>query len=228
MTKIIPLSLLILVSGLLTACSSNNLLESQLKTYTGGSRMGDATSFFWYTENLALPYQASDYIVSTHDGWYQTHYNWQEGSVREIEREGKTSLAGKLVPFSLHLRFNGEGEAMYQQYKIDGKIRPLQHDELDGYLKQAEAIAETAKSQSQKDLSLIQGFWNGKQFESCDGEDYNKLEFNKTLPSMVIDRLANFDNYLAFLGYIRHGEVYIQELLMLEDDGYDCIEPFEG
>lgn len=220
--------LVFILSGSLLGCSSNNDFDSLLKTYTGGSRMGDATSFYWYTENLAFPYRGSDYIASTHDGWYQSYYTWAEGSVREIIREGEMLAEDELVPFTLHLRFNGEGEAVYQQYRVNKQVRPLQNTQLEGYLKQAEAIAKTTKQQSQDGLSLIQGVWDGEQFETCDGEEYSKLEFNKTLPSFVIDRLANFDNYLAFLGYVRHGELYIQELLMLEDDGYDCVEPFEG
>lgn len=228
MKKIITLPLFLLLSGSLIGCSSNNDFDTLLKTYTGGSRMGDATSFFWYTENLAFPYRGSDYIASTHDGWYQSYYTWAEGSVREIIREGRMLSDDKLVPFTLHLRFNGEGEAVYQQYRVNKQIRPLRNEQLEGYLKQAEAIAETTKKQSQQGLSLIQGVWDGETFETCDGEDYEKLEFNKTLPSFVIDRLANFDNYLAFLGSVRHGEVYIEELLMLDDEDHDCIEPFEG
>jgi hypothetical protein len=221
--------LLVILSSLLLGCSATESIDSQLKVYSGGSRMGDATSFFWYTEkSVALPYQGSDYVVSTSDGWYQTHYTWIDSSVREIVREGEMMVDDELVPFTLHLRFNAEGEAIYQQYRVDGKIRPLQDNALSGYLKQAEAIAATTKSQSQKNMALIQGVWDGKTFETCDGDEYSKLEFNKTLPSFVIDRLSNFDNYLAFLGNIRHGEVYIQELLTLDDEKHDCIKPFKG
>lgn len=228
MAKITPLFFCVLLSAILTGCSSNNELVNQLKTYTGGNRMGDATSFYWYTENLSFPYQGSDYSSSSEDGWYQSHYSWFASKVREIQREGSIKVHGELVDFSLLLRFNGEGEAVYQQYRVDGRIRPLQADELAGYIKQAEAIAQMTKEQSQRHLSLIQGVWDGEHFETCDGQEYDKLEFNKTLPSFVIDRLANFDNYLAFLGSIRNGEVYIEELLMLDDEDHDCIEPFEG
>lgn len=222
MIKPLKFSLILVISTALIGCSSSDGLEWQLRTYTGGSRMGDSTSFFWYTENFSLPYEGADYVTSTNDRWYQTHYRWLDSKVSEIVREGDIVVEDDLVPFSLHLRFNPEGEAVYQQYRVDRKIRPLQDNVLQGYLKQAEAIAEATKNQ--KALSLIQGYWDGEQFETCAGEDYAKLEFNKTLPSFVIDRLSSFDNYLAFLGTIKHGEVYIEELLMLADDNHDCID----
>ncbi|MGX9418692.1 DUF1481 domain-containing protein [Vibrio sp. RC27] len=215
----------LLISTVLIGCSSSDGLEKQLRTYTGGSRMGDATSFFWYTENFSLPYEGSDYVTSTNDQWYQTHYRWLESNVSEIVREGSVIVDDKLVPFSLNLRFNSKGEAVYQQYRVDRKVKPLQANALKAYLKQAEAIAETTKAQ--RGLALIQGYWDGKQFETCSGEEYDKLEFNKTLPSFVIDRLANVDNYLAFMGSVKIGEAYIEELLMLADDGHDCVKAFK-
>jgi hypothetical protein len=225
MTHSVRLSAALVLSILILGCASSKNDEQQLRTYSGGSRTGDATSFFWYTENFSLPYQGSDYVVSKQHGWYQTYYRWLDSRVSEIVRKGEMLGDGKLVPFSLHLRFNSAGEAVYQQYRVDRAVRPLQNNTLQGFLAQAEAIASDTKNQ--QELSLIQGYWDGKQFETCSGEEYEKLEFNKTLPSFVIDRLANIDNYLAFIGVIRFGEIYIEELLILDGDDHDCIEPFE-
>lgn len=218
-------SVALALCAFLLGCSSSQHDEQQLRTYSGGSRTGDATSFFWYTENYSMPYQGSDYVVSKQHGWYQTYYRWLGNRVSEIVREGEMLGERELVPFSLHLRFNPEGEAVYQQYRVDRVVRPLQNNALQGYLAQAEAIASDTKNQ--QELTLIQGYWDGRQFETCSGQEYEKLEFNKTLPSFVIDRLANIDNYLAFLGVIRFGEIYIEELLILDGDDHDCIEPFE-
>jgi hypothetical protein len=225
MIKYLHLSGALVLSTLILGCASGDGIELQLRTYTGGSRMEDETRFFWYTENFSLPFHGSDYVISTHDGWYQTYYRWLDSRVSEIVREGDMVVDSELVPFSLHLRFNSAGSAVYQQYRVDNKIRSLQNHTLQEYLTQAEAMAKTTKHQ--QELALIQGYWNGKQFESCSGDDYPKLEFNKTLPNFVIDRLANVDNYLAFLGSIRFGEVYIEELLVLDSDDHDCIEPFQ-
>ncbi len=62
------------------------------------------------------------------------------------------------------------------------------------------------------------------KLERCNGPDYNKVEFNHTLPNFVMSRLSTLDNYIGFLGKIRNNTVYIDELLILADDDHDCIE----
>jgi hypothetical protein len=216
---------LLLSSGLLFGCSSTQPLSTvDFEQYSGGERVGDVISLFWYTESQDLPHSASDFVQSDWDGWYQTSYRWQGKVLREIVREG-TQRSGKgLVPFHTHLRFGKNGEAVYQQYRVDGKVFPLTADALEHYKNQAIAIIGTVKKQDKQGTELIQGVWNGQQFETCSGHDYAKVEFNQTLPGFVIHRLASLDNYIAFLGYIRNNRVYVQEILILADDDHDCID----
>ncbi|ASA55982.1 DUF1481 domain-containing protein [Vibrio gazogenes] len=217
-----------LLSGLMLGCSSSQKPTSvSLENYSGGERMGDATSLYWYTEQSNRPYTADDYIQSRHDGWYQTSYRWENSVLKELVREGEqvSDSSGKqeLVPFQVHIRFDKNGDAVYQQYRVDDKVFPLTSETLEHYKSQAGAIVETVKKQDKQDQMLIQGVWDGETFETCSGQEYEKVEFNKTLPSFVIQRLSSLDNYLAFLGKIRNGRVYIQELLILADDEHECI-----
>ncbi|WNJ96458.1 DUF1481 domain-containing protein [Vibrio ruber] len=217
-----------LLSGLMLGCSSSQQSTSvSLENYSGGERMGDATSLYWYTEESNHPYAADDYIQSRHDGWYQTSYRWENSVLKELIREGEqiSVTAGKqeLVPFRVHVRFDKNGDAVYQQYRVNHKVFPLTAEALGHYKSQAEAIVDTVKKQDKQDQTLIQGVWDGETFETCSGQEYEKVEFNKTLPGFVIQRLSSLDNYMAFLGNIRNGRVYIQELLMLADDGHECI-----
>lgn len=71
---------------------------------------------------------------------------------------------------------------------------------------------------------LLQGYWDGDTFETCEGEEYNTLEFNKTLPSFVVNRLASVDSYVAFLGKKSPRRVEVDTLLLMDDDDRDCIE----
>ncbi|SMS01496.1 hypothetical protein VIM7927_02792 [Vibrio mangrovi] len=212
---------------MLGCSASQQLTTTLLEEYSGGERMGDAISLFWYTEESNHPYSASDYIQSRSDGWYQTSYRWENNVLKELVREGEqmsdTGEEQEMVPFRVHLRFDKNGEAVYQQYRVNDKVFPLSTETLKHYQSQAEAIVETVKKQDKQDQELIQGVWDGETFETCSGQEYEKVEFNKTLPSFVIQRLSSLDNYMAFLGNIRNDRIYIQEILMLADDGHDCI-----
>ncbi|NOD80566.1 DUF1481 domain-containing protein [Vibrio cholerae] len=218
---ILPLFALWLIGG----CSStpNPNLE-QINQFTGGKTIGDATSFYWYTESFQKPSSASDYVTSGDYGSYQTSYRWEEGQVREIRREGEHLDGKKLVPFRVHIRFSKEGEAVYQQYRLGGKVLPMNEEQLAHYVLQAKAVAEATKEQDKQGLELIQGYWNGKTFETCQGVEYQRVEFNQSLPSFVFNRLASIESYVAFLGKIRNGKVHIDELLLLDDAGHDCVK----
>ncbi len=187
--------------------------------------MGDATSLYWYTEKLASPMSAADYVTAGDYGWYKTDYRWSEGELRELIREGE-KLKGEfgLVDYRVHVRFNKGGEAVYQQYRVDGKVLPVKADELERYKNDAYTVARLTKQQDKKGRELIQGYWNGATFETCSGQDYSRLEFNQTLPSFVVSRLAGVDNYVAFLGSTRTHRVIVEDLLMLADEDHACIE----
>ncbi len=218
------LSVLILsfIAGCSSSATSPNL--EQMDQLSGGQRTGDATSFYWYTEGVSQPITASDYVVSETYGWYKTTYRWSEGAVREVVREGEQLKNEELTPYTVHMRFNKDGEAVYQQYRVNKKILPLNEGQLERYVLEAQAIRTMTKEQDKKGSELLQGYWDGETFESCDGKDYTQVEFNHTLPNFVMSRLSSLDNYVGFLGKIRNNTVYIDELLILADDDHDCIE----
>jgi hypothetical protein len=216
-----------LISFLLIGCSSSAPTNDpdQFKNYTGGSAVGDATNLYWFTERLAFPHTAADYVTAGDYGWYKSDYRWEEGKLRELIREGEQrSDDFSLVPYRIHVRFNQEGSAIYQQYRLDGKILPLKSEKIAWLRKEASNIPTTTKQQRDNGTRLIQGYWDGSSFDTCDGRSYGKLEFNQTLPSFVVNRLASVDSYTAFLGSVRGSSVVVSEMLMLADDDYDCIE----
>lgn len=182
--------------------------------------MGDATSFYWYTERLVLPSSAADYVSSGDYGGYQTNYRWDEGSLRELKREGSLLSKNSLVPYSIHLRFNKEGEAVYQQYRVDGKVLPLSKEQLYVYLAQSQYVASVTKDN--RGLSLIQGVWDGEVFASCTGDQYSQLEFNQSLPNVDMSSSSS-KHYFAFIGKVRNNRVYVEKLLVQADENHGCI-----
>jgi hypothetical protein len=216
-----------LLTFLLLGCSSGSQLDNteQFQTMTGGQSVGGTTSFYWYTERLDLPYSSADYVMSGTYGWYQSDYRWQGNELHEMVREGeKLNRAQELVEFRVHLRFSQSGEAVYQQYLLDDRIVPLTPEEIQSYQAEANAVTRIAEEQSKKGLHLFQGEWDGETFDTCSGEEYTRLEFNQILPDFVLKRLAYVDSYMAMIGGIRGGKLSVADLLMLEDDSFDCIE----
>ena len=215
-----------LLSTFLIGCSSTSPRKNleQFETYTGGQVMGDATSFYWVTNKLTQPHTSADYVTVGDYGWYQTDYAWSEGVLREFIREGEQrNSSNELVPYRVHVRFNKSGEAVYQQYRIDSKILPIQAKQLENYQKEAKSVLETTMKQDDEGLRLVQGYWNGSSFETCAGGEFDRFEFNQTLPSFVINRLAAVESYAAFLGSDSLGKMSVEELLMLAEDSHDCV-----
>ncbi|KGK21964.1 peptidylprolyl isomerase [Vibrio navarrensis] len=210
---------------LLAGCSSSSrpTLE-QFTEFTGGQMMGDATSFYWVTEKLSGPQKASDFVLVGEYGWYQSEYRWDEGTLRELIRQGeqRDNKLG-LVPYRIHVRFNVDGEAVYQQFRLNSKVLPIQADQLQRYQSEADMLVKKSKQQSRDGLELIQGYWDGETFETCTGEEFSTLEFNQTLPGFVINRLASVDSYVAFLGKKSSKRLEVDTLLLLDEDDRDCV-----
>lgn len=215
-----------LLSTFLIGCSSTSPRKNleQFETYTGGQVMGDATSFYWVTNKLTQPHTSADYVTMGDYGWYQTDYAWSEGVLREFIREGEQrNTSSKLVPFRVHVRFNKSGEAVYQQYRIDGKILPIRAKQLETYKNEATLALETTAKQNDEGFKLIQGYWNGQSFETCSGREFSSIDINQALPNFVINRLASVESYAAFLGSDSLGKITVEELLMLAEESYDCV-----
>ncbi|MFS1425578.1 DUF1481 domain-containing protein [Shewanella sp. 10N.286.48.B5] len=60
------------------------------------------------------------------------------------------------------MRFNQSGEAVYQQYRLDGKVLPLQSVQLDRFKQEAHLPPTLLRSKMMQGLELLQGYWNGK------------------------------------------------------------------
>lgn len=217
---------LLLASLSLVGCSSVETPNlEQFTHFTGGKTEGDASSLYWMTERLTRVSTAADYVTAGDYGCYQSDYRWDAGELRELTRKGD-QIDAKLgmVPFQIHIRFNKDGEAVYQQYRVNNKVLPLQRDQLARFKSEANDVVASVKERSRKGQSLIQGYWDGESLEVCDGNEFTTLEFNQTLPKFVIDRLASVDSYIAFIGKESRNKVTVDELLLLKDDEFDCVQ----
>ncbi len=220
----------LLLSVFLFGCSSDPSGEQRIKsvTFTGGQIQGDATSYYWYTRRLQQPLNASDYVTMGDYGWYKTTYRWEKNVLVEAVREGEMldSSDGQ-IPYMMHVRYNGNGEAVYQRYRKDGRIFPLMPNQLAQFQDQSKYLITKVEGLDKENVSLYQGEWDGETFYSCDGKQYDQLEFNQILPNFVVARLSGLDSFISFLGeeVDRDKKVLkMSELLLLTDDSYKCVE----
>lgn len=219
----------LLLSLFLFGCSSNPSDEQRIKsvTLTGGQIQGDATSFYWYTRRLQQPLNASDYVTMGDYGWYQTTYRWEKNILVEAVREGEMlDSTDGLIPYMMHVRYNGNGEAVYQRYRKNGRIFPLMPTQLAQFQDQSTYLIAKVEGLNKDDISLFQGEWDGETFNSCDGKQYSQLEFNQILPNFVVARLSGLDSFISFLGEEKNRDKKIlkmSELLLLTDDSYKCV-----
>ncbi len=191
---------------------------------SGGQPAKGGASLYWYTEQLSLPYTAADFVLSGDKSWYKSDYHWRGNVVREIIREGEKKVASELVPYRVHLRFNENEEAVYQQYRLGGKVFPMAPEEIQAVQSKVVLIQKITKEQSLSGSMLIQGYWDGEVFIDCSGREYRNFKFNQTLSDIVINRLATLESYVAFTGFGTGTNLVVKEVLLLEDEDYNCIE----
>ncbi|MDR9826401.1 DUF1481 domain-containing protein [Vibrio sp. FNV 38] len=219
--------LLSLLSLSLVGCASSVPSTSldQVRDFSGGQIVGDATSLYWSSERLVgQPISASDYVAMGDYGQFQSEYRWKEGVVREMIREGTQLHNNSVKDFQVHIRFNKEGSAVYQRYRVDGAVLPVRAEDLTRFIEDANRAVEVSRGQDKKKYDLIQGYWDGTDLTTCSGNVYREVTFNEPLPKVLMARLASVDSYVALVGLESSSEIEVNQLLLLDDDGRDCIE----
>ncbi|NAW69716.1 DUF1481 domain-containing protein [Vibrio sp. V27_P1S3P104] len=211
--------------GLLAGCASSlphpNL--ELLHDYSGGQTLGDATRLYWYTEYQNRPVKASDYVLLGDYGHYQTSYRWEDGQVREVVREGMQLKDNALVPYRVHLRFNQQGEAIYQQFRLEGKVLPLNQQQWREYQQQAQGLSELSKAQASQHITLFQGVWRDQTLTSCSAQSFSQVTFEASVPEWIQSRL-NDEHFLVLLGKKTRNQLQVQDVLMMTDSQHGCIE----
>ncbi len=227
---------------LLSACSSSsffndtfqgalsgNISESRKPLHlSGGNFDQNSKSFYWYTRTLSRPIDASDYVRFNNGSWYKTSYSWKSGVLRELVREGeKQASNSELKPYLIHIRFSAEGEAIYQRYRLDNKVLPLDQEDLSLYVNQSKVLMKTVDQQYQDKQQLVQGIWDGSVFETCQGKRFSHLTLSQgQLPAAVYERVKKLNSYVAFIGRVDSSKdsVFIDQLLSLEKASHGCIQ----
>ncbi|CAM4049709.1 MULTISPECIES: DUF1481 domain-containing protein [Vibrio] len=212
----------------LAGCSSATTplrQASSLTEYSGGYADDSKTALYWLTQRVNSPETSSDSVTFKDKTWYKSHYVWGDNNLQEIIRTGeRLTSTDKLVPYQMTLRFSGNGEAVYQRLRLNGKVIPMDKTQIDEVKQQANDLVSTSKVQQKQGVELIQGYWERGVFMTCEGRAFNNIELKEKLPTVVIDRLKDEENFAAFVGEYQSKKIVVDKLLILKHGNVDCIE----
>lgn len=226
MKRLIPLFFLSFLTGCVASSAPDNPIIP-IQTMTGGQAIGDATSLYWYSYRKNRSIQLSEVVMTDDDGDYQSDYRWRDGKLREIKRQGTLLQEDGLTSFSLRVRYDTQGRAVFQRYMVAGAVLPLSDSQLYQLTKQAQAGVDTVKKQHQQGQSLLQGHWTGSRLMRCGDEEAINVVFQPMQSDVVTWRLRQQPQagYMAVIGKVRKNELVAKQLLILKEETQPCIAP---
>lgn len=222
MKRLIPFVFFFLLAGCETTAVSDTVI-SPLSTQTAGYQHGDTTALYWYTSQQNQPVKLTEVITAVHGGRYESEYRWYEGKLREMKRQGtRVGDEHALVPFTLHLRFDPKGQAVYQRFTLNGSVLPLSEVELDAPRRQAEHALRVIRQQRQAGLSLVQGYWQQQMMIPCGEQRAKPLTFTTEAARVAASQYPAGTGYLALAGKVQRDRIEASKVLLLADHSQQC------
>ncbi|AMG30807.1 DUF1481 domain-containing protein [Grimontia hollisae] len=216
----------LLVSSLfltLAGCSSTEILQPSVQTVTA-TVQGNTTRIFWLDERQRFPETLTELAIMGEHGQYSSEYRWRKGVVREIQREGNTLIDGELKHQWVLIRYDSEGQAVYQQYRLNGVLLPIRSTELVRYYQQAQKALEAAQTLGKNKKYFFQGHGNQREFEECGTGDVKTLKFTVAFPDDIQQRLRQEDNFIAAVGTVEGDINTVETMIVLGDGSVNCFE----
>lgn len=218
------------VVSLLAGCATPTVPENSITpilTHSGGQTQGDATSLYWYSFQQNRSVKLAEVVTIGDYGSYQSDYRWREGKLREIKRSGTQQRDNALKPFTLHVRYDTQGSAVFQRYTVDGTVLPLTDTQLYQLTQQAENAASLVRTQRKEKQSLVQGYWQGDRFLRCGDAKPLEVTFQPALSKLNAYQLSKqtHSSFMVVTGKVSKNKLVASQLLILGDEDQDCITP---
>ncbi|WP_041394558.1 DUF1481 domain-containing protein [Photobacterium profundum] len=215
---------------LLTGCVASSVPENPIapiQTISGGEITGDTTSLYWYSHRQKRAIQLSEVLIGGDASKYQSDYRWREGKLREMKRQGTQLHDDGLKSFTMHVRYDTEGNAVFQRYTVADTVLPLSDAQLTELKIQANTAIELVKNQNKQGKSLIQGRWAGNRFMRCGDNREFEVAFQPTLSDSMLKQVQaqSQDGFMAVNGKIQKKALIAEQLLLLKDNTQHCIYP---
>lgn len=225
MKRLIPFVFLSLLAGCETTSVSDTVI-SPLSTQAAGYQHGGTMALYWYTSQQNQPVKLAEVVTAEHGGRYESEFHWHEGKLREMKRQG-TRMGDEhtLVPFTLHLRFDPKGQAVYQRFTQDGSVLPLSEVELSEPLRQVDMALQVIRQQHKAGLSLVQGYRQQQHMILCGEQRAMPLTFATEAAQRAVSQHQTSTGYVALAGKVRGDSIEASQVLLLADNSQQCLLP---
>ena len=214
-----------LLSLLLLAGCASSLPEPKLDPpvdYDAALVAEQGLFLYWTQEQQKEVLKAADRFVGNQQHVYQTSYRWQSGTLREILRIGSREQQTQ-QEYRLHLRFNQDGEAIYQQYRVADKVAPLTSAQMQFYFQQAMQVAPKVREKVAEKQQWRQGWWDGKTFSVCDGKSNSVVLMPQAKTQLEQLAWHTFPVYVIWEGERQVNQFQATQLLWWSYEAQDCL-----
>lgn len=216
---------LTLLSTLLSACSHQAGIDAaNIESKSGGEITETQRAWYWADVVDQQPLKAYDHVKRNNHTSYDSEYHWQNGVLSEVIRQGErmSRQGSERQTFRTHLRFDEQGQAVYQQDKVNQQVFPLTAHAIADIKQQADHVITTLLN-SKSSRYLIQGFWDGQQFHSCHRRFHYTLDDETTV--LLAGKVT--PTYVAGMGYTTSQKVMVKQILDMDANRDSCLEPQE-
>ncbi len=203
----------------LSGCIAGNLADTTalpITTINVAEHHADSTAVYWYSSRQAQPERLGERVYTDKQGDYQSDYQWQSGKLITLLQRGTKRVDGQLVPFSLQLRFDSQGLAVFQRYKEAEHILPVTMSEIALLKQRSDLLRQRIARLDRKQQRFVQGYWQQQQLMSCATHQPLRIS-DPNLLSFSTPR-----GYWAAIGKENKGRLTVQQVLPLIDS-HSCL-----
>ncbi|KJF88067.1 DUF1481 domain-containing protein [Photobacterium leiognathi] len=211
--------LIFLLPFALSGCIASNLADKTvlpITTINVAEHSADTTTVYWYSSRQNQPERLGECIYTEKQGYYQSDYQWQSGKLRTLLQRGTKRVDGQLVPFSLQLRFDSQGLAVFQRYKEADHVLPVTMSEIAILKQRSDLLRQRIARLDRKQQHFVQGYWQQQQLMSC--TTHQPLRVSE--PALLASSAPN--GYWAAIGKESQGQLTVQQVLS-QIHGHSCL-----
>ncbi|ODP98485.1 MULTISPECIES: DUF1481 domain-containing protein [Salinivibrio] len=199
----------------LTGCSSGK--PPKPVTHTTAFAAGDYRAVYWLDSQQGQVIGLAERAWQGDYGQYRSEYAWRAGSLRALKREGKKRVDNRLVPFSMHVRFDANGEPVFQRYHQGDALLPLDSATLSRLYQEANHIERQAQAQLANNVSVLQAQRQGEHWVDCDG-DRQRWALPETMTPSLVQRINQPGTFVIAGGSPSIGRDQIDFLVHVEGE----------
>lgn len=219
-------SILPLFTVLTFGCSSTNNAKPLTQTITA-EKKNEISHIYWLDEDKNKPVNLSQLTLKGNVITHKSEYRWVDGVIREILSDGKQRIDGQLKHQLLKIRYDSQGIAVFQNYRLDGDLLPIKNDDLIAYYQQAQNVLAKTRELQKNQQDFFQGYLEKNTdssllLKTCQNNE-EMLTFNAKLPSPLMQHMLNKKHFIAAIGNTQKAPYQLENIILLEDSDANCI-----